>query len=422
MIKVYKGTFIDTPTPESFRVRDNHYALCDEGVLKSLTKHVPREYESLPVTDLGPGIVIPSFIDLHIHAPQHMQMGVGLDLELLDWLNTLTFPGETRFTSPEYARELYPLFAADLVRQGTLRAVVYGTVHSESTMILAEELEKAGLKAFVGKVNMDCHAPPELLEDRRQSLEETEAFCLKLGDKGSIRPILTPRFAPSCSIGLMKALGALSHRDDLPVQSHLSETVSETRWVSDLFPDSRNYTQVYDQNGLLGKGSLMAHAIFLNDEEVDLIVKRETTLVHCPSANSNLGSGIMPLARYLDRGVSLGLGTDVGAGHTTAMYRVITQAVTVSKLLKILQREKGQRAVSLSEAFFLATAGNGKFFEKRGMGSSGVFQGGMSFDALVLDMGLPPVVKLTPLNHLERFLYSGDDRNIKKRISGGKEL
>jgi guanine deaminase len=220
----------------------------------------------------------------------------------------------------------------------------------------------------------------------------------------------------------MKELGRLSQRLNLPVQSHLAETLTEVQWVSQLFPESRSYTDVYNDCGLLGPASLMAHAIFLNDEEINLIMEREATLVHCPSANINLGSGIMPMGRYLDTGVNLGLGSDVGAGHTLAMYRSVVQAVQASTLLRILRPQENQRAVTLSEAFYLATMGNGKFFTRQGWVPCGAFEPGMSFDALAIDMGLPEAVDLSPLNQLERFLYAGDDRHIKTRILAGRQL
>ena len=419
---LYKGRFIDTPTPDQFRVRKDAIAIVEAGKLLSLERSVPARFSSLPVKDLGEGVVIPSFIDLHVHAPQHMQMGAGLDLRLLDWLENYTYPGESRFADEDYARALYPLFATELLRQGSLRSVVYGTVHLESTLILAQALEKAGLIAFVGKVNMDRNAPDDLKETSEASFKDSEAFCRRLAGRDRVRPIVTPRFVPSCTEKLMKNLGRLAQRLNLPVQSHLSETLSEAQWVSQLYPESRSYTHVYNDCGLLGPASLMAHAIFLSDEEIELIMEREATLVHCPSANINLSSGIMPLGRYLDRGVNLGLGSDVGAGHTLAMYRSVVQAVQVSKLLRILRPEENHRAVTLSEAFYLATMGNGKFFIRQGWGPCGAFEPGMSFDALSIDMGVPDAVEMSPLNQLERFLYAGDDRHIKTRILAGKVL
>lgn len=422
MATLYKGHFIDTPTPGEFRVRKDVVAIVEAGKLLSLEKTVPDRFASLPVKDLGAGVVIPSFIDLHVHAPQHMQMGAGLDLELLDWLENYTFPGESRFADEDYARKIYPLFAAELLRQGSLRSVVYGTVHLESTLILAQILEKSGLIAFVGKVNMDRNAPDDLTETFEGAFNGSESFCRRSAGLYRVRPIVTPRFAPSCSEKLMKNLGRLSRQLALPVQSHLSETLPEVQWVSRLFPESRSYTHVYDDCGLLGADALMAHAVFLSDEEIDLIVERDATLVHCPGANINLSSGIMPLGRYLDRGVNLGLGSDVGAGHTLAMYRSVVQAVQSSKLLRIFRPEENHRAVTLSEAFYLATMGNGKFFTRRGWDPCGAFEPGMSFDALYIDMGLPERVKMSPLTQLERFLYAGDDRHIKTRILAGLEL
>ncbi len=422
LVTLYKGNFIDTPTSDKFRVRENGVAIVEDGKFLSLETKVPARFSSLPVKDLGGAMVIPSFIDLHVHAPQYLQMGAGLDLGLLDWLAHHTFPGESRFADEDYARKIYPLFAAELLRQGSLRSVVYGTVHLASTLILAQALEKAGLFAFVGKVNMDRNAPDDLKETTKDSLKGSDVFCRRLAGLDRVRPIVTPRFAPSCSQKLMEDLGVLSKRLNLPVQSHLSETLCEAQWVAELFPKSRSYTHVYNDCGLLGPDSLMAHAIYLSDEEIGLIVEREATLVHCPSANVNLSSGIMPLGRYLDRGVKLGLGSDVGAGHTLAMYRAVVQTVQVSKLLRIVQPQENHRAVSLSEAFYVATMGNGEFFTRQGWGPCGAFEPGMSFDALYIDMGLPEAAEISALTQLERFLYAGDDRHIKARILAGREL
>lgn len=422
MVKLYKGHFIDTPTPGAFRVRKDAIALVQAGKLLSLEREIPDRFSSLPVKDLGAGVVIPSFIDLHVHAPQHMQMGVGLDLGLLDWLDNYTFPGESRFADEDYARALYTLFVAELQRQGSLRSVVYGTVHLASTLILAQALEEAGLIAFVGKVNMDRHVPDDLKESAQASVEGSETFCRRLAGQERVRPIVTPRFVPSCTEKLMKELGRLSQRLNLPVQSHLAETISEVQWVCQLFPQSPSYTHVYNDCNLLGPASLMAHAIFLSEAEIDLILERDATLVHCPGANINLSSGIMPLGHYLDRGVNLGLGSDVGAGHTLAMYRTVVHAVQASKLLRIFRPQENHRAVTLSEAFYLATMGNGQFFARQGWGSCGAFEPGMSFDALAIDMGVPEGVEVSPVNQLERFLYAGDDRDIKTRILAGKDI
>jgi guanine deaminase len=152
---IYQGTFIDTPTPQTFRVRENHFVLVEHGKVQAVAETLPAEYQNHPVVDWNQGFLIPSFTDLHVHAPQHMQMGAGLDLGLLDWLNQYTFPRESRFADQAYAQELYPYFAQDLLRSGSLRSVIYGTIHQESTQILAQELEKRGLMALVGKVNMD---------------------------------------------------------------------------------------------------------------------------------------------------------------------------------------------------------------------------------------------------------------------------
>lgn len=424
-MQIYKATFIDTPSPNDFRIRADHYAVVQDGRIESISSELPVGSGHAEPIDLGPGFVIPSFIDLHVHAPQHMQMGAGLDLPLLQWLESYTFPGEARYANREYAADMYAHFARELKRQGSLRSVVFATVHRGATDLLAQALDDEGLSALVGKVNMDRNCPPELAEDPEASLRASEDFCRNWMDHPRIQPIVTPRFAPTCSSPLMSSLGDLAEQMRLPVQTHLAETEPEVSWVSELFPENSSYTQVYHSHGLLKEGSLMAHAIYLNEEELELIQHAGAWLVHCPSANVNLSSGIMPLSSYWKRGVQLGLGSDVGAGHSLSMARAITQAVQMSKILTVMKPEEKHEAVSLSQAFYLATAANGRYVSQYGpaeCGPCGIFDEGMSFDALAIDMHMPAKADLSHRGLLERFLYCGDDRNISGRFLSGRRL
>ena len=415
-LHIFKGSFIDTPQKDTFRVRGNCYLVAADGMVEGIYSALPGKYGSAAVTDLGGDVMIPSFIDLHIHAPQDLQTGLGMDLDLIDWLNTYTFPMEARYSDPGYARKMHPLFAGELLSNGTLRSVILGTVHNESNDILIGALKENGLSAYVGKMNMDRNAPPGLSQTTAESLNETKAFCQKHKDDALIRPIVTPRFVPSCSSELMKGLSDIAAEYGLPVQSHLSENKREIAWVKKLYPESRNYCSVYDEHGLFGRTkTLMAHGIHLSEDETEMCAAKDVRLVHCPAANLNLTSGIMPVTRYLDSGLDIGLGSDVGAGHTAAMNKIIVQAVQSSKILSLYS--PGSRVLSLSEAFFLATKANGEFW-----GKTGCFEPGYSFDALTVRDEHGLLGELEPLNILERFLYRGDDRWITKRYLEGKKL
>lgn len=405
-----KGNWIDTPEKEEFRLRKDHILLIDQGKIAGIFPKVPDEWKHLPLRDYSDHIIIPSFMDLHIHAPQYIQRGLGMDMELIDWLNLYTFPAEEAFSDPALAETIYRHFAKDLYRQGTLRASVFSTVHLESTRVLARCLEREGLRASVGKVNMDRNSSPGLCEDTTQSLKDTQAFVEEFRDNPRIEAIITPRFAPSCSPELMKGLSEIAGKYSLPVQSHISENLQEIDWVQELFPHSKDYTDAYDRCGMLdAPRTLMAHGIYLKERECERLKERGTRLIHCPEANLNLASGIMPVTRLLDWGLEMGLGSDVGGGQSMAMNQVIVRAVQSSKILSRLQ--PGNRKLLLSEAFFLATAGNGKFY-----GNCGFFSEGLDFSALVIEDPLGEEQGLEPLERLQRYLYSGDDRNIVERF------
>lgn len=420
MIKVLKGNIVFTKEKEAFNVYEGAYIVVEDKTIVGIYKVLPEEYQTNPpsvvLLDYGDALIIPSFIDLHIHAPQFMQMGIGLNLELLDWLKQYTFMLEQQFEDVHYAKKVYPEFVEALYQNGTLRSVIYGTIHNGSNDVLVEELKKKGLSAYVGKVNMDQNAPETLLQDAEVSLSETRAFILKHQPEDLVKPIITPRFAPSCTSKLLKGLGDLSKELQVPIQTHLSENLNEVEWVKELFPSCDNYSSVYREHGLYGEEkTLLAHAIYLNEEEVQMTKESNVYLVHCPNSNMNLSSGIMPVTQYLDEGMQMGMGSDVGAGHRMGMNLTICSAIQCSKMLHIFDPTK--RILSESEAFYLGTKGNGKFF-----GNTGSFEEGYLFDALIIKDPHPLVSDLKPLERLQRFLYCGGPDSIVSRYLEGRKI
>jgi guanine deaminase len=210
MKSVLKGNIIYTKERSRFEVFEHSYIVIDEGCVEGIYEALPQEWAFLEVKDYGKAIIIPSLIDLHIHAPQYMQIGLGLNLELIDWLDQYTFMLESRFADVNYGKKVYPHFVESLYQHGTLRACIFATIHDESTRVLVEALEDRGLSAFVGKVNMDRNAPPSLMQAAEQSLRETREFIEDHINGKLVKPIITPRFAPSCSEALMNGLGFLS--------------------------------------------------------------------------------------------------------------------------------------------------------------------------------------------------------------------
>ena len=240
MTVVIKGSFVDTPTPASFRVREGGYLIVEDGVVTGFRVDPPGDIGESRFYDFGDRLIIPSFCDMHLHGPQFLQRGLGMDRELIGWLEDYTFPREARYSDPAYAREAYGCLCGDLFT-GPVRSVPACSERSirEGTLILSELMEKRGLAACVGKVNMDSNAPDYLRETEEESLRETIRFIEDMERFSRIKPIITPRFVPSCSGGLLDGLGRLAEEHDLPVQSHLCETVNEVAWVKEIVSGKR---------------------------------------------------------------------------------------------------------------------------------------------------------------------------------------
>ena len=282
-------------------------------------------------------------------------------------------------------------------------------------------LEDAGVKAYVGKVNMDRNSPEFLSEDTIESKEDTIEWLEQIKDRyKNIKPILTPRFIPSCTDKLMDEIQNINKKYKLPIQSHLSENTSEIDWVADLHPDTNNYAEAYDKYNLFGKENktIMAHCVHCPDDELNLIKQNNVTVAHCPQSNANLTSGIAPIKKMLDMGIYVGLGSDIAAGSSLSIFRAMSDAVQVSKLREAMTGEKNQ-ILTLSEVFYLGTKGGGKFF-----GNVGSFEKGYEFDAVVLnDESFGDNSDFTLKERLERIIYLSDDRNIvAKYVAGNKVI
>ena len=233
-----KGDVVYTAAPGGFTVVEQGYAVCENGRSAGVFCRLPEQFDGIRVEDCGQKLIIPGLVDLHLHAPQYSFRGLGMDLELLDWLETHTFPEEAKFCDLDYAERAYTLFTDALSRGATTRACVFATVHVPATLCLMELLERTGIRAMVGKVNMDRNCPDSLREQSAAvSLGETRRWLEGCAGKfKNVSPILTPRFIPSCTDELMRGLGALQQATGLPVQSHLSENHSEIEWVQQLCP------------------------------------------------------------------------------------------------------------------------------------------------------------------------------------------
>ncbi len=419
---ILKGNICYAKIKDEISVADQGYLVCCRGISHGVYPVVPEKYQNLPVIDHQDMLIIPGMSDLHVHAPQYPFRGLGMDLELLEWLNTHIFPEESRYADLEYAKEAYQIFTDDLRGSASTRAVVFGTIHTPATNLLMELLDAAGLKTYVGKVNMDQNCSDFLREkDAETSLDSTAAWLSEIiGRYKNSSPILTPRFAPTCSDALLKGLGELQKEYGPPVQSHLSENLSEIDWVKELFPWSSCYGDVYDRFGLFGgeAKTVMAHCVYSSDEEVALLKKNRVYVAHCPQSNINLSSGIAPIRKYLEEGIPTGLGTDMAGGANISMFRCIADAIGVSKLYwRLIDQEK--KPLTVEEAFYLATKGGGSFF-----GKVGSFEEGYELDALVLDDSRIRTTKaLSTKERLERYLFlAGEGGRLAGKYVAGVDI
>lgn len=412
MTKIYKGNIIFTKNKESFNIIDKGYIKVNDGIVESVFEVLPLGESQHEVVDFGDQLLIPGFVDIHFHAPQYENIGLGYDEQLLGWLEKYTFKAEAKYGDLEYSKKAYELAVDNVLINGTTRAVILGTIHRQSTIELTRIAREKGLIAYIGKVNMDRNSPKELLEDSQESYEETLSFVEVVENA-----IITPRFVPSCTFDLMVKLGQLAKEQGLPIQTHLSENRDEIKWVSQLQPEASSYLDVYDRAGLVTNRSIFAHCVYCTESELELMSKRGSYVAMCANANFNLSSGIIPIRKVLDHGVKVGLGTDVGAGHKMSIKDVMVTSIQASKM-RWLESEKREEALSLSEAFYLGTKGGGEFF-----GKVGSFEPGYEFDMLVIDdASLKCVEELTIRERLEKFIYVGDDRNITHRFVKGKSV
>lgn len=417
-----KGTICYSTDKDHLSITENSWLVCDHGICAGIFRELPEKYRHIPCRDTKNSIIIPGLIDLHLHAPQYTYRGTGMDLELLDWLNTYTFSEESRYSDLTYARNAYSIFVHDLKKSATTRAAIFATIHVDATELLMDFLEESGLKTYVGKVNMDRNGSPTLQEaDAAVSAQDTIRWIEEVRERyQNTLPILTPRFTPSCTDELMQKLAAIQKKYHLPVQSHLSENPGEIAWVQELCPNTRFYGEAYSQFGLFGGQdcpTIMAHCVYSSEEETALMQKQGVFIAHCPQSNTNIASGIAPVRHYLDRGIHIGLGSDIAGGSSLSILRAVTDAIQVSKLRWRLV-DSTQKPLTLEEGFYMATLGGGAFF-----GNVGSFKKGFEFDAVILeDSNLPHPQEISSRDRLERLIYLADDRNITGKYAAGKML
>lgn len=416
MKELLKGHIISAPRVGALEIVENGYLALEDGVIASVSAHIPEPFARVPVTDHGDRLILQSFSDVHLHAPQYPLVGLGMDLPLLDWLQTYAFPVEACFADAAYAREIYEQLARTLVNNGTTRVCMFSSLHTDATLILMDALERAGIIGYVGKVNMDRNGGKDLQETTEASQRETLRWLDACDRFSHIRPILTPRFTPACTNELMAWLGALGRERGLPVQSHLSENREEIALVKELHPACEQYWETYDQYGLFHERTVMAHCVHSDARERKALAEHGVLVAHAPDSNVNICSGFAPVRRMLDEGVRVALGSDIAGGALLPMPHVITAAIRTSKARQIIG---GEPFLTVAEGYYLGTSASASFF-----GGHAGFAPGDALHAIVVDDGSFPTAghPLTVQERFERALYLMRAEDIIACYSEGRRI
>ncbi|MHB0819224.1 guanine deaminase [Stutzerimonas stutzeri] len=382
------------------------------GHAADLLSTLPTGTEVIEYKD---ALITPGFIDTHIHYPQ-TGMIASYGEQLLDWLDTYTFPTERAFADKVHAGEVAQVFLRELLRNGTTTALVFGSVHKESVDAFFEQAHKLDLRMIAGKVLMDRNAPDYLTDTAESGYADSKELIERWHGKGRLHYAVTPRFAPTSTPEQLALAGKLFQEyPDLYMHTHLSENRKEIEWVRELFPERKGYLDVYDHHGLIGARSVFAHGVHLCDDECQRLGETGSAVAFCPTSNLFLGSGLFDLEKVEGFGVRVGLGTDVGAGTSFSQLQSLNEAYKVMQL-------QGKK-LDPFKSLYLATLGGARalYLDDR----IGSLQPGKDADFVVLDYKATPLIeyRLSQARSLEERLFAlmmlGDDRTVKETYAAG---
>jgi guanine deaminase len=381
---------------------------------------LPPQFASLPRTDHGEAIILPGFVDAHLHYPQY-RMLAAYGKDLLDWLNRYTFIEEQRYADSEFAALAARAFTDELFRHGITSCLAFSTIHPVALDALFNEARARGMAMISGKTMMDCNAPSGLTDTPQRGYDESKALIAKWHGVDRLQYAITPRFAVTSSEAQLEATGALKREyPDLVFQTHLSESDGEIATVARSFPWSRDYTDVYEHYGLLSEKAFFAHGIHLSERELARLSEAGASVVHCPTSNNFLGSGLFGYHRTRNgpHPVTVGIGCDIGGGTSYSMLATMRDAFVVSQLC-------GAR-ITAYDAFYLCTLGNAQLLHLDH--EIGKLEAGHMADLVVLDPKATPLMAarhaLSQSLHdvLFALMIMGDDRAVKETWVAGRKV
>ncbi|MDE2048059.1 MAG: guanine deaminase, partial [Betaproteobacteria bacterium] len=355
----------------------------EDGRIKAVGDHAawaPRLPAGRAVHDYGNRLILPGFVDCHVHSAQ-AEVIASYGTQLLDWLERYTFPAERAFADLDHAQKASAWFLDTLLLNGTTTAAVFPSLHKASVDALFEAAQQRGMRLLGGKVLMDRNAPADLCDGPDHGEHDCRSLIERWHGQGRLSYLLTPRFAPTSSDAQLRMAGELAQSYGLGVQSHVAENRAEVQWVSELFPQSLSYTDVYDHYGLLRHGSIYAHGIWIDDVDREALATHGAALAFCPTSNLFLGSGLFDLRKAVEAGIRVGLASDVGGGTSYSMLTTLAEAYKVLQL-------RGQ-SLSPWRGFYLATlAGAHALAQDAHIGN---FMPGKEADVVVLDWAVDRV-------------------------------
>ncbi|MAM60409.1 guanine deaminase [Maritimibacter sp. UBA3975] len=377
-----------------------------------------RLWANADIEDHGDGLILPGFIDAHAHYPQ-TGIVASWGKRLIDWLNTYTFPEEARFGDPGYTAEVAARYFDIVLANGTTTTASFCTIHPESVGAYFAEAQKRGMRVVGGKTCMDRNAPDDLRDTAQSAYDDSQRLIARWHGQGRLTYAITPRFAPTSTPEQLEALGALwGEHPTCLMQTHLSEQTEEIEWVMGMYPEATDYTDIYDRFGLLGEGALMGHAIHLSQRERARLLEAGASLIHCPTSNTFIGSGLFDMAGLRAAGHRVGLATDTGGGSSFSMLRTMAAAYEVGQL-------RGT-ALHPAQLLWLATAGSA---EALGMtGVIGTLAPDAEADLVVLDLASTPAIAQRAdraesiWEQLFPTLMMGDDRAVAATYVAGQRM